>query len=196
MFDFINSVRSKSRIHEARFVLTLDSENYTYSNLLLKSVYDLKKNTRKVKSIGDLKSLSVDKKRIQLRDSYVLSCSLFMSRFNYVHMIFSAFLTVIITNKFDSNLSNFGSLIKEPLFFEIFDSHEQFILKKFNQLRNILVHTPYIELFMDFNEDEFEELQLLCVSMIELEKQIMFIMRKNSIYSPYSHSAPIMDGVK
>lgn len=187
-FDFINSIRIKSRHSEATFVCMLDTENAVFTNLLLKSVYDLKKHTRKLNFNGDFVNRKTDKKTIILRDNYVSACSVFMSRFNYVHMLFTIFLTVLITKKFDFQLHNFGALIKEPEFFNIFDSQEQLILKKFNQLRNILVHTPYIELFIEFSDDEFIGLQNLSVSLIEFEKDIMFHLRRNSFFSPYSHS--------
>lgn len=188
MFDFINSIRTKSRHSEATFVCMLDTENAVFTNLLLKSVYDLKKHTRKLNANGDFVNCKTDKKTIILRDNYVSACSVFMSRFNYVHMLFTIFLTVLITKKFDFQLHNFGALIKEPEFFNIFDSQEQLILKKFNQLRNILVHTPYIELFIEFSDDEFIGLQNLSVSLIEFEKDIMFHLRRNSFFSPHSHS--------
>lgn len=66
MYDFINSLRLKSRHAESVFVCMLDTENVTYTNKLLTCVYDLKKSTCKlsayeefVKTRPDLKNGSL-----------------------------------------------------------------------------------------------------------------------------------------
>ena len=181
MYDFINSLREKSRYSTSLFMIGLDQEDKSYTFKLLESIYQLKKDCRKLNS----KKFDFNKNKMAL--NYINTVSLFSLRLNYTHMIFSVLITIVVTNRFDENISSFGFLTNNKKFKDIFDTTEQELLIKFNQFRNIVVHTPFLEMFLDFTKEDFESMQDLVIRLIELEKVIFYELRKQSFFSPHSH---------
>lgn len=184
MYNFIKEIKKKSKKTESLFLIGLDEENSVYSSKMLRSFYDLKKYAKKINNIIK----KPDNKFLKNRELYLNSVSLFLLHLNYTHMIFTNFICIAVTGKFDETIYSYSHLTSHKQFKNIFDTTEQEILIKFNTLRNIIVHSAYVELFLDLNETDFKELIELINRISELEKVIMHELRRNSIFSPYSHT--------
>lgn len=182
MYDFLNTVRKRAKHAESLFMCSLDAENYNYTKNLLVSSYEVKKYARKFNS---KKTFKTDRTKNSL--DYINAVSLFSMRLNYVHLIFTSMITVIVTETFNEDIHSYSKLTNHKEFKKVFDSTEQELLIKFNQLRNIIVHTSFAEMFLDFKDDDFKQLQDFIQRMIELEKVIMYELRRNSVFSPHSH---------
>lgn len=166
MYDFINKVYLNSEKNTNDFIFAYYEENFTYSRMLLESSYAIKKAMRKYKN-------AKTHEKYKFKSDFINQVSLFSLRLNYTHIVLVSYLRCICVG-FDDKHVTFNFISKSDVFKRVFDSTEKEILIKFNQYRNLLVHTPLVEEFLIYTENDFNDLQNFVHRVVELEKLIRF----------------------
>lgn len=166
MYDFINKVYFNSEKNTNDFIFAYYEENFTYSRMLLESTYLIKKSMRKYKNAKEYE-------KHKFKSDLINQVSLFFLRLNYTHIVLVSYLKCICVG-FDDKHITFNAISKTERFKIVFDSTEKETLIKFNQYRNLLVHTPLAEEFIAYDDGDFIDLQNFIHRVVELEKLIRY----------------------
>lgn len=175
MYDFIDKVYKNSAKNTNDFIYAYYEENYTYSRMLLDSTYAIKKSSRKYKN-----AKKHEQYNFQL--DFINQVSLFSLRLNYTHIVLMSYLQSICVG-FDNKHITFNAITKTVRFKEVFDSTERETLIKFNQYRNLLVHTPLLEEIIAYSDNDFIDLQNFIYRVVELEKLIRFHLSEGGAFA-------------